>query len=85
MGKREEEGLYALAAKDIFKLLREETSSSLRVSVALFEIYGAHAKIYFYTAIHPPSFLIYINQDIPYNNKTPVLDQTGPIRLHRAS
>lgn len=41
MGKRGEDGLYALAAKDIFSLLEVERSSSpLSVSVALFEIYG---------------------------------------------
>jgi len=41
MGKRGEDGLYALAAKDIFKLLNGEyTSSSVTVAVALFEIYG---------------------------------------------
>ncbi|ELR12998.1 kinesin motor domain containing protein [Acanthamoeba castellanii str. Neff] len=41
MGKRGEDGLYAMAAKDIFGMLDEASRSRpLRVSVALFEIYG---------------------------------------------
>jgi hypothetical protein len=41
MGKRGEDGLYAMAAKDIFGMLDEASRSRpLQVSVALFEIYG---------------------------------------------
>jgi hypothetical protein len=39
MGKRGEDGLYAMAAKDIFNML-EDRSRTVQVSVALFEIYG---------------------------------------------